>query len=156
MDPVSLGDIKDAEAFVKYAIKRARVPVAQYEYDDVVCEGLLVLCRLYVMYDPSRDRGSTVRRTDGSTNGVASFAGYASYLLPGKIRDAWHRMHEEHLLRTQEDGTRRYEYGTSPRSLSEAGSMDGHGGTDLLDSPGIRLVGDFVAPTVGGGKRGNA
>jgi hypothetical protein len=162
--PIQIGDINDAESFVKSCIGRARIRVSEHEYEDVVCEGLLALVRLHGLYDPARDGG---RKNEPGRHGksedrqgVASFAGYAWYLLPNKIRDAWHRLHPEHLLRTvvitdEDTGetkkVRRYQYGTAPVSLDEKNdkwNSEWFEGiamrNSIADAPGTRHVGDFV------------
>jgi hypothetical protein len=147
-----LGDIDDAEAFVRAQIKRARIRFTDDEFDDIMAIGLLILVRLYRLYDPSRDGGrvETVR-TSGSRDGVASFAGYASYLMPNKIHDAYMRSHPEHKYVTDpETKKRRWVYGTAPRSLDALRTGDGWGrkdnefDLDPLDGKNVRHVGDFV------------
>lgn len=137
----AIGDIEDAEAFVKAHIKRARIRFADDEFEDILGAGLLILVRLWQLYDPARDGGRAPGKNDSGRQGVASFAGYASYLLPNKIHDAYMRMHPEHRLVTQSDGKRRWVYGVPPTSLDIVGiEEEGH----WADDPRTRFVGDFV------------
>lgn len=161
---VSLGDIADIEGFVRSVVQRRLNKVHHSEYEELVAEGLVVLCHLWRVYDPSKDMPSTKEGHQCKTARccVPSFAGYASHLLPPKMLDAWHALHPEHLFLTQEDGKRRYVYLSPAVSLDEApaGIMyDEYNHT--IDMPGTRLVGEFMPPplqsrnetVVSGGRR---
>lgn len=123
MDVCALGDVDDAEAFVKSCIRKAGlVWLERDEYEELAAEGLVILCDLYNRYDPSKETNPD----------KASFHGYAWFLLPRKLLDAWHKMHPEHVLKTfkenavdEETGedvvvtTRKYVYYESACSLDE-------------------------------------
>jgi len=132
---VSMRDVEDTEAFVKACIKRSRIKFDKDEYEELVSCGLLILCELNARYDPEKDQGPE-----------ASFAGYAWYLLPRKLTDAWHGMHEEHQLRTQADGSRKWEYHQPTMSWDEHCDDINNNETPLNEGK-LRYVGDFVAPT---------
>lgn len=140
---VPLGNIDDAEAFVRHCINKSRIVLTPDERDELVAEGLVLLCELHQRYNPARDKAPA-----GKTQG---FFGYALYLLPRKLNDAWHRSQPHHLLRTQSDGTRRYEYVKTARSLEELHTPDGfrahdtQGRTDALHAGNCRTTGDYVA-----------
>lgn len=162
MRPVQVHDVADAEGFVRDIIRRKlrKANISRQDMDDMVQSGLLVLLELAKRYDPAKDikkpRPGHVCR--GPRCCVPSFAGYASFLMPNKLLDAWHAQHPNHLLKTQEDGSRKYMY------LREACSLDegpgGHGGGygsgnsmagdsnqegfSSVDSPTTRHVGDFI------------
>lgn len=144
-------DVDDAEGFVKAAIRKAGIRYDQSTYEDLVATGYLILVELSHKYDPARE-----------SDGVARFYGYANYLLPIKIRDAWHNMMPEHIFRTQPDGRRRWEYlpgALSWDSIMEETNEDGtvSGRIELT----MRVPGDFVqanpvARTATQGHRGGA
>lgn len=138
---VQIGNIKDAEAFVRHCMHKAgRIRITGDEREELVAEGLVLLVELHRRYDPARDKGA-----GGNTGG---FFGYALYLLPRKMADAWHRGQPHHLLRTQEDGSRRYEYLKEPRSLVEVIEWDNTNidafGNFYTDDTTWRHPGEFV------------
>lgn len=131
MFPVcAVGEIRDGYGFVVRCLGRSGVRARGEEYEEMVCEGMVILCDLAQRYDPARDTGPQ-----------ASFAGYAWYLLPRKLKDAWHKLHPEHVLRTRDDGKRRYEYYETPVSIDER-STDSE--DPYLDKTGYRVPGEFV------------
>lgn len=130
---VVLHDIKDAEAFVISTIKRSKIRVDRDEYQELVCEGLVILCEMSKRFKP-RMAGF---EKDGK------FSGYAARYLPNKLGDAWHRLHPEHVLKTQDDGARRYEYMDAAASFDQERERNS-GRIDNTDR--LRLVGDFVSP----------
>ncbi len=105
---VALHDIKDAEGFVAANIHRSGVLVRDtHEREDLIAEGLTILLELAGRYEPHRAGYAK----------AGSFAGYAARFLPGRMRDAYHAMHPEHIARRDSDGRRVYEYGEKPMSL---------------------------------------
>jgi hypothetical protein len=123
---VTIGNITDAEAFVRHCINKSRLPLTVDERDELVAEGLVLVCELHLRYDPKR--------------------------LPRKLNDAWHRSQPHHLLRTQPDGTRRYEYVKTAKSLDDvhlngmAGERNEDGTRlDQLHAGNCRTTGDYVA-----------
>ena len=126
-------DVQDAEAFVKAAIHRSKIRFDLDEYEELVACGLLLLVELAQRYDPEKDKGPR-----------ASFAGYAWYLLPRKLADAWHGLHEEHMLRTGDDGKRRWVYAERAKSW-DAHVVGDEQGEGTFDERKLRHVGDFVA-----------
>lgn len=151
---VAVGDVKDGYGFVSGCIAKSGIkPPTQEKYEELMCEGIVILCHLFEKYDPTKDKGRKAPRTGGgSRKGVASFAGYASFLLPRKLRDAWHRMHEEYVVKTDENGAKRYVYYESPASLNElqdrgtsgARAEDNGQRRGGLDERNLRRVGDFA------------
>lgn len=125
---VSIYDILDCEAFVIMCIKRSGAQVQPNEYEDMVAEGLCILISMSQRYEPHRPGYAQPGR----------FSGYAIKYLPRKMKEAWHRAHEEHLQRTQADGRRRYEY------HDRASSLNGY--TQDGDEQNLRLPGNFVSP----------
>lgn len=118
---VTVGNVQDAEAFVRHCIAKARgLVLTADQRDELIAEGLVILLELHRRYDPRKDKGAPA-------GGCTGFAGYALYLLPRKLADAWHRSQEHHLLRTQPDGSRRHVYLRTAKSLEEwrAGADDG-------------------------------
>lgn len=99
---VTLGNIEDAEAFVRHCMGKVRIQLTDDEREELAAEGMAILVALHDKYDPTKDK-----MAGGKTGG---FFGYALYLLPRKLGDAWHQMNPHHVLRTQPDGSRRYEY----------------------------------------------
>ncbi len=107
---VPLHDIADAEGFVRANISKVTgLVLTRDEREELIAEGLVILCTLARKYQP-RMAGYT---KDGS------FAGYASRLLGPKLSDAYHRSRENHLCRTQPDGSRKIEYLPRAKSYEE-------------------------------------
>lgn len=140
---VQIGDVKDAYGFVQRCIIKSKIKASGDQYEELVCEAMVLLCALHKRYDPAKDRGSEKPRAGGGTE--ASFAGYASYLLPLKIRKAWHRMNPTHVMTTQPDGTRKYVYHQPPKSLHERGDGRDRELMDTLDEQKMRTPGEFVS-----------
>lgn len=155
----SILDIDDAEGFVRDMVYRKLRKLDKYEIEDMVAEGLMLLVALSRRYDPSKDTPNRKpgHRCKGPRCCVPSFAGYASYLLPNKLLDAWHASHEDHLLRTQPDGSRKYFYHQETCSLDDGSRKNygpetpgfSHGGVhdddySTTDAPSTRHVGNFI------------
>lgn len=132
---VALHDVKDAEGFVQATINRARLVLSPDEREELAAEGLAILCKLAGDWQPRREG----YQQDGR------FSGYAAMYLPRKLGDAWHRMHPEHLLRTQPDGGRRWQYGDRAVSLNAMTAEDGEDREQLLAG---RDADETPAPTV--------
>ena len=99
----------------------------------MVAEGIVILYDLaskFIAHKPGYEK-------------PGSFAGYASRYLPKKMFAAWHKLHPEHVLRAQADGTKRYEYGTAPISFDTYVEGD-HPGEHRGQEVGLRHVGDFA------------
>lgn len=124
---VSLHDILDVEAFVVMCIKRSGAQVKPSEFEDMIAEGICILYAMSERYNPHME--GYVR--------PGRFSGYAVKYLPRKMKEAWHRSHEEHLHRTQPDGRRRYEYYAKPMCYEP--SVD-------LDEQTLRVPGEFIPP----------
>ncbi|MFP5356241.1 MAG: hypothetical protein ACLGIK_14025 [Gemmatimonadota bacterium] len=105
---IRLHDVKDAEAFVAANVQRSGVIVRDtHEREDLIAEGLVILCELADRYEPHR----------AGYEKAGSFAGYAAKFLPGRMRDAYYALHPEHVARRDQDGRRVYEFGERPMSL---------------------------------------
>lgn len=76
---IALHDIDDCEAFVIDAWRRTRIRLDRID-EELVAEGLAVLWRMGIKFD-----------------GRGRFSGYAAKYLPGKLIDAWHGQHENHV-----------------------------------------------------------
>lgn len=100
MRRVSLYDIDDVEAFIVMCIKRSGAPVKTYEYEDIKAEAICILYGMASKFIPQMEGYSQPGR----------FSGYAIKYMPRKIREAWHRIHEEAQLKTMPDGKREYVY----------------------------------------------
>ena len=141
-DKVSLGNIENAEAFVRHCLRKgSAIRMTEDQREELIAEGLLLLCELWQRYEPERDKSPS-----GTTHG---FYGYALYLLPRKLADVWHRSQPHHVVRTQADGSRIYEYLKEPKSLSE--HLDQQRTTEAydisyfnVDDSAWRWPGDFV------------
>lgn len=135
---VQVYDILNAESFVRSSIAKAKLRVSDFhELQDVVSEGMAIMLDLASKFNPHMP----------GYDKPGSFAGYCSKYLPNKIRAAWHNMHPEHLLVRSPDGKKRYEYGDSPKSLSELIDHANNGGSSSHDSyeRGMRHLGEFVS-----------
>lgn len=133
---VPLHDIRDSEAFVRSQLAKALSPatlrlLSTDERDELLAEGLRILTHLADTYEP----GKGGRDPAGST-----FTGYASKYLPGKLRDAHHRLQGTHHLVTSPDGTRQWQFDEKPRSLNELthedpDAADRHRALQAIDTP---------------------
>lgn len=120
--PVAILDIRDAEGFVQATInrwqhptrERGRIELSDIEREELAAEGMAILCKLRQQFNPHMDGYAQAGR----------FSGYAAMYLPRKLGDAWHRMHDEHQLRTQPDGGRRWHYGERAVSLEALTAED--------------------------------
>jgi hypothetical protein len=105
---IQLFDINDAEGFIAANIHKSGVIVKDtHEREDLLAEGLTILLELARKYEPHRP----------GYQHAGSFAGYAAKYLPGRMRDAYHAMHPEHIARRDPTGRRIYTYGERPMSL---------------------------------------
>ncbi len=127
---LSMGNIDDVEAFVQHCINKGRVILTPDEREELLATGLAITAELYNSYDASRDPGAHEKGK--------GFFGYALYLLPRKLSDAWHRSQPHHVLRTQEDGSRAYEYLTPAKTIDD----------DVIQLADHRQVDDSVSPAV--------
>ena len=106
--PVALFDVRDIEAFVQATINRSRRRYEPDEREELVAEGLRIAYDLASRFDPHRDGYEQEGR----------FSGFLAKFLPLKLEDAYHRLHPEHVLRTDpESGRRSYVYGSKAVSL---------------------------------------
>lgn len=140
-EKVSLGNVENAEAFVRHCLnKGSSIRMTDDQRDELIAEGLLLLCELWNRYDPHRDKSP-----GGTTTG---FYGYALYLLPRKLADVWHRSQPHHVVRTMPDGSRIYEYLKEPKSISEI-TDTGAANLEIAhfapDDSSWRWPGNFVA-----------
>lgn len=107
---VELHDVLDAEAFVRATIKRGRMRLSSEQVEELVAEGIAILCDLSGRYEP--------RRAGYDQDGT--FAGYAAKYLPLRLDDAWHRMNPSHRFVTDpESKIRRWVYDDAPVSLDQ-------------------------------------
>ncbi len=106
MNTVKLHNIDDAVGFTIDALRRSGIPAFDHEREDLIADGLAILCDWADRWKP-----------ENYGDGTGSFAGYCHTYLPMRLKDAWHRLHPEHAYKTQPDGTRRYEFGDAPLSI---------------------------------------
>lgn len=107
-----LDDIRDCEAFVRSQLPR--VILTPDLREELIAEGLRILVELHARYEPGRG---------GQDATESSFSGYAAKYLPGKLRDAWHRLEGTHHLVTNGD-SREWRYDEKPRSLDRMNEID--------------------------------
>jgi alkylated DNA nucleotide flippase Atl1 len=129
----SLRDILDVEAFVIDCIKRSGAPVQPHEYEDLVAEGICILYAMERKYIP---------KMAGYTQ-EGRFSGYAIKWMPRKMKEAWHRMHEECTLQTMPDKTRRWVRRERAQSWDALQDQAANGG--FVNESTIRTPGSFVA-----------
>lgn len=122
---VRLHDIADAEGFIAKAILKSGVITTDQEFDELKAEGLVILCDLAQRFEPHRPGYAQPGR----------FSGYAARFLPGRLQDAWKRLHPEHRQINGE-----WEYGQPPLSL------DLHEGHEADDRRTIEPAGTAFRP----------
>lgn len=105
---VQLHDVLDTEGFVRATIAKGRLRLTSDERDELCQEGLRIMCKLAVDYEPGRN---------GLDASQSKFSGYAAKFLPGKLSDAWHRL-QGHRLATLPTGVRQWRYDPTPTSLT--------------------------------------
>jgi hypothetical protein len=130
----SLRDIKNVEAFVVDCIKRSGIRPRDYEWEDVVGDSILLLYDMESKY---------VEQMDGYKQ-KGLFSGYAITYLPRKIKAAYHKSQENHLMCTQPDGSRKWEY--RARSVSYDAVTSRNEEVTPLDERTIRTPGNFIDP----------
>jgi hypothetical protein len=113
VDCVRILDIKDAEAFVVSTLLRSGIRFTPSEREELIAEGLAILCKLALDYEPMRNGHTSEGR----------FSGYASMYLPRKLTDAWHGLHPEHVS-MRANGERGWTYNQMP--VPFAGEDDPH------------------------------
>ena len=96
----SLLDVRDPRGFVAAAIQKSGVRPSPAQRDDLIAEGLAILCDLAGRYEPHRE---------GYTR-PGKFSGYAASLLPRRMQDAWHQMNPTLTSRDEETGKRVREF----------------------------------------------
>lgn len=158
---VSMHDIEDVEAFVRGTIRRHARQIPAEDMEEMVSEGLAILCNLNARYDPERDRDAKIAaRSSGTVHTcvssrccVPSFAGYASFILPKKLKEVWYSRQPEWST-TLVDGKREYVrfadtvYIEDRRITHDYGDGVGHT-LDVIDKTNTRHVGDFIpVPTI--------
>lgn len=136
---VKIHDIVDAEAFV-YTMMRRALPTAILtpETREELLQTGMVLLQGMANKDKSQS-GS------GEHDGGSKFSGYASRFLPGKIRDAWHKM-EGHTLRQGPEGKREWVINDKPVSLERI--MEGQDESSADTIVQLRAPADQLAPEV--------
>lgn len=139
----SLHDIDDVRAFAKAIVARFIKPQMgeESDRDELIQEAVCLLYELAERFEPHREGYAQ----------PGKFSGYAARFLPGKVIDAWHRLHPEHQCVTQPDGKRRWVYDipktVSEQSVSTRNKVDTtdelgewDGGRDCLQSRGVRVT----------------
>ena len=106
---VAMHDIRDAEGFCAYTIRKSRIRLTPDQHEELLAEGLCILAELAAKYDHQRDGYAQ----------AGTFSGYAGMLLPKRLDDAWHRMNPHHHSVRDEAGKRRWEYGHQAMSLQQ-------------------------------------
>jgi hypothetical protein len=97
----SLLDIRDPRGFVAATIQKSRVRLSSDEHEDLLCEGLAILCDLASRFEPHRPGYNTPGR----------FSGYAAKYLPLRLQDAYGKL-KPTVTRRDPDGQRVREYVT--------------------------------------------
>lgn len=128
-------DVHDAEAFVWKIVRRHMRMVPAEQLEDVVADGLLLLCSLAKQYDATKDTGNN-----------ASFAGYATYLMPMKMKQRWYASQPEWQKSTT-NGKVVYTRLKRAVSFEEIMSYD-ETIRSYTDESKVRVVGNFVAVPV--------
>lgn len=116
--PIQILDIENAEAFVQRCIDASGIQYSTHEREELLAEGLTILCELARKYKPHMSGHAQPGR----------FSGYAAMFLPRRLGDAWHKWHPEHRYVTDPvTGKRGWTY------QSPAVSLDGLSGGEEPD-----------------------
>lgn len=131
---VALGDITDVEAFVIYAIGKAKgLVLSEDQRDELICHGFVELVALHNRFDPSKAE--------------VPFSVYANTLLPRRLSNVWNRQMNEHIMNaTLPDGTRTTRYYQTPVSWEEKTTYRGETGEFVASAPelDVRTPGEFT------------
>jgi hypothetical protein len=132
---VAVLDIANGEAFVQRCIDKSAIPHGPDEREELLAEGLTILCELAAKYKPLPAR-------PGIDKQAGRFSGYAAMFLPRRLGDAWHKSHPEHRYVTNpETGKRGWHYGPGMLSLDGlAGAAGESSESHLLNA---RALGAF-------------
>lgn len=120
----SLLDVRDPRGFVAAAIQRSGVRCGPDQRDDLIAEGLAILCDLARKYEPHREGYAK----------AGKFSGYAASLLPRRMQDAWHQMNAT-ITSRDEDGKRVREFLPPARALHDEGLPEFAATYGLVDQP---------------------
>jgi hypothetical protein len=124
--PVAILDIENCEAFVQRTIDRSGIEYSASEREELLAEGLTILCELAGKYKPLPMR-------PGIDKQAGRFSGYAAMFLPRRLGDAWHKIHLEHRYVTNPDtGKRGWYYMPPVLSLDGLASGDADSGEHHL------------------------
>jgi hypothetical protein len=104
---VAMHDVRDAEGFVAAAIQRSGIRLAPAEREELIAEGLAIMCDLANRFEAHRAGYQQQGR----------FSGYAAAYLPKRMQAAWYRLHPEHQVRRDDAGKRVREFGQPAMSL---------------------------------------
>jgi hypothetical protein len=96
----SLLDVRDPRGFVAACIQKSWVRPSAEQREDLIAEGLMILCGLAARYEPHREGYAQPGR----------FSGYAARYLPLRMQDAWQQMNPTVTNRDAESGTREVEF----------------------------------------------
>jgi hypothetical protein len=143
---VALHDVQDAEGFVAATIQRSGLTLTRCEHEELLAEGIAILCELAADFEPHREGYAQAGR----------FSGYAARYLPRRLGDAWHRGNPHHHRIAGENGKRSWHYEAPPVSLDqllEPANGGSAGGTINIESA-IRPVSQMAqAPARPAGDR---
>lgn len=140
-EPIALRDVADIEGFVNATINsefkdRRRLNITRQEREELLSEGMAILYELSSVF---------VARRPGHTKD-GRFSGFASFYLPKRLAEAWHRTHEEHRYVTDpETGKRRYVYLTPSTSLDGLYAQFGSPSADTGEADDVEDL--FLPPS---------
>jgi hypothetical protein len=95
----SLLDVRDPRGFVAACIQKSGVRPSAEQREDLIAEGLMILCELAGKFEPQRQGYAQAGR----------FSGYAAAYLPRRMQDVWQQMNPT-ISRRDEDGRREVEF----------------------------------------------
>lgn len=115
--PIRILDVENAEGFVQRCIDKSQIPYGPDEREELLAEGLTILCALAGKYKPLPMR-------PGIDKQAGRFSGYAAMFLPRRLGDFWHQSHPEHRYITDAaTGKRGWHYGQAAISLDGLNSL---------------------------------
>lgn len=95
-----LHNIHNPPAFVRATLTKLNLQLTATETEELAGEGVAILYELARTYKPD----------------IGTFSGYATRYLPGRLLRAWHKLNENHYIKTDEHGNQKWEY--APAAIS--------------------------------------
>lgn len=123
----SIYDIDDIEAFIVMCIKRSGCRPTYSEWEDLIATGIMLLWEMSNNYKV----------------GIGTFSGYAIRYMPKKLKESYHRSHENYIRSVDDGGRRQWTRKQTALSWDEMTTVDD---SHHIDETKLRYPGNFINP----------